>query len=138
VASDIQPSGTGRNMKRRDIFMEQITKVTIENGSLHKSLDGELFVGMSLTKKSGGFGSEQIIAGGTSMEGMLSAIRMLRLLEDQLFELLPIPRPLAEIIIREDEKRDRPNASASGAEKRSFEEVIAELLKDILRNPPRE
>jgi len=83
--------------------MKTTTRVTVENGSMKKELGCDLFVGMMISEESAGHNCEQLIAGVTGPEGIFSAIRMLRQLENHLYEALPIPRELAELKLAMEE-----------------------------------
>ena len=83
--------------------MKATTRVTVENGSMKKELGCDLFVGMMISEESAGNNCEQLIAGVTNIEGIFSAIRMLKQLEDHLYEILPIPRELAELKLAMEE-----------------------------------
>lgn len=96
------------------------TNVTIANGPMRKEFDCEFFVGLALmdNPEGEGYGCEQLIAGVTDLDGVFTAIRMLKHLEDRLYELLPVSRELAEALISVEaslqeaiERRQRNNPS---------------------------
>lgn len=83
--------------------MKKTTTITVNSGSMKKEIHGDLFVGMMISEESAGHNCEQLIAGVSGIEGIFSAIRMLKQLENQLYEILPVSRNLAELKLAMEE-----------------------------------
>jgi len=99
--------------------MKKTTKVVVENGSMKKAVNCELFVGMMISEESTGYSCDQLIAGVTSPNSIFSAIRMLKQLEDHLYEILPVPRELAELKLNMEESLQKTMEKKSGDDDRN-------------------
>lgn len=117
--------------------MQKTTKVSVEYGSLKKELNCELFVGLSISQEPTGHACEQLIAGTSNMEGVFSAIRMLKKLEDQLYEILPVPRELAELKLTMEEslqKAVEKKATDDNRESKESDDSFLSALKFMLES----
>jgi len=117
--------------------MKKITKIVVESGSMKKEVNCEFFVGMMISEESTGYSCDQLIAGVTNPDGIFSAIRMLKQLEDRLYEILPIPRELAELKLDMEESlqkaMEEKNADEDHNSRESddpFSSAIRRMLMD--------
>lgn len=76
--------------------MLKTTKVTVASGLMRKEFDCDFFAGLGIMQNPSGSNCDYLIAGTTDIDGIITALRMLKNLEDQLYDLLPVPRKLVE------------------------------------------
>lgn len=120
--------------------MSNVTTVTVTSGLMKKEFTCDLFVGMTISKNTRGNACEQLIAGNTNVEGILSVIRMLKRLEDQLYAILPTPKELLKLGLEAEEMvqamkekdslRPQPYGKSSDKLRSALDDFLDSLSED--------
>lgn len=77
-------------------------KISIEHGNSKTETDSDLVAGLILKDEPTGYSCQHYIIGATSPEGILNAIKAMLQITDHLYDMLPIPKQLAEQLLKVD------------------------------------
>lgn len=109
--------------------MAKVVKVTVENKTQRTEVQCDFFAGIMQSDTSSGRACEMLIGGTTDLDGLFATLRMLKKLEDKIFELIPMPRELAEIGLKLDEQLHKVTESETPIPPNVKVTLFPELVK---------
>lgn len=121
-----------RNISEGVIDMQKITKVSVVNGSMRKEFNCDFFVALAITEKPDEHACEHLIVGVTGTDGILSAIRTLKNLENDLYDALPFPKELVQLQLAMEESLQKSGGKKVTDERRDSGQSYDPLLSTLM------